>query len=178
MGQFDSLPLTPWKPFTKPESCMILVNKFNTLGLEFPLNPIYDSKGLSLPAWEAGQQAAAHRIGDLIRSINCSPTGMGLLLGSHLSLLAAKLELGPDTLTNKFLDRRRCALTTNLTALAIRVVTAINNRATPDFKDVDLLRSYFPNQPDCDPYELACLAIQEAIVQKQAARDSRKYRIA
>jgi hypothetical protein len=69
-------------------------------------------------------------------------------------------------------------LTSNLTKVAIRVLTAINNRANPDLKDVELLRSYFPDHPDCDPDELACVVIQEAIQRKMAARGKSKYRTA
>ena len=69
-------------------------------------------------------------------------------------------------------------MTTPLTTVAIRVLTAINNRMTPDPNDVELLRVSFPNHPDFEPDELACFVIQEAMARKLAARRDSKYRTA
>jgi hypothetical protein len=54
-------------------------------------------------------------------------------------------------------------MTTEKTAVALRVLTAINNRRPPDQKDVVLLRAYCPEGRDFEADELACLAIQQAL---------------
>jgi hypothetical protein len=61
-------------------------------------------------------------------------------------------------------------VTTEKTAVAIRVLTAINNRQTPTDGDVLLLRAYCPDHRDLDPDELACLVIQEAMERRKKTR--------
>jgi hypothetical protein len=52
-------------------------------------------------------------------------------------------------------------MATEKIAVALRVLTAINNRRHPDPNDVVLLRAYCPEGRDLDPDELACMAIQQ-----------------
>jgi len=58
-------------------------------------------------------------------------------------------------------------MTSDETGVALRILTAINNRNDPDARDVLLLCLYFPDESYLEPDELACLVIQRAL-------DSRK----
>jgi len=62
-------------------------------------------------------------------------------------------------------------MSTDKTAVALRVLTAINDRKEPDERDVLLLRAYCPDFRDCGPDELACVAIQEELKRKKMARE-------
>ena len=64
-------------------------------------------------------------------------------------------------------------LTTDLTAIARRVLAAINDRKPPEDGDVALLRAYYPDHSDCDPDELACIVIQEGLKARMDARQAR-----
>jgi len=57
-------------------------------------------------------------------------------------------------------------MTTERTTIALRVLTAINNREKPTDADVFLLHLYCPGNDGLDPDELACLVIQDAIKRK------------
>jgi len=61
-------------------------------------------------------------------------------------------------------------MTTEKTALALRVLTAYNQRQHPDERDVLLLRAYCPMYPDMSPDEIACLVIQEMIDRQKGTR--------
>jgi len=52
---------------------------------------------------------------------------------------------------------------TDKTAVALRVLTAINERKEPEDRDVALLRAYCPDHRDLDPDEMACMVIQQAL---------------
>jgi len=52
-------------------------------------------------------------------------------------------------------------MTTEKTAIALRVLTAVNLKQQPDPKDVALLRAYCPEGSALDADELACMVIQE-----------------
>ena len=62
-------------------------------------------------------------------------------------------------------------MTTEKAAAAVRVITAINNRKTPEERDVFLLRLYCPDYRHCDPDELACFAIQESLKRRQRSQN-------
>jgi hypothetical protein len=62
-------------------------------------------------------------------------------------------------------------MTTQKTAVAIRVLTAINNRRTPTEGDVLVLRAYCPDHRDLDSGELACIVIQQAMENRKKVRD-------
>jgi hypothetical protein len=62
-------------------------------------------------------------------------------------------------------------LTTDKATVALRVLTAINNRKTPEERDIFLLRLYCPEYRHCDPDELACFLLQESMQRKLAARN-------
>ncbi|MCU1337773.1 MAG: hypothetical protein JWO19_3354 [Bryobacterales bacterium] len=64
-------------------------------------------------------------------------------------------------------------MTTAKTIVAVRVLTAINNKQHPEERDVFLLRAYCPDQRDLAPDELACAVIQEAMERRQEARNGR-----
>jgi len=57
-------------------------------------------------------------------------------------------------------------VTTEATAVALRVLTAINNRQHPQESDVVLLQKHCPEHWDLPPDELACMVIQNAIKHK------------
>jgi hypothetical protein len=59
-------------------------------------------------------------------------------------------------------------LTSERTALALRVLTAINDRREPDEREVALLRSLHPEYRDYAADELACIVIQDAMQRKKA----------
>jgi len=70
-------------------------------------------------------------------------------------------------------------MTTEKTRVALRVLTAINDKRDADPKDVVLLRAYCPDGradgPDgreLDPDEMACIVIQDAL---KAKREKRKH---
>jgi hypothetical protein len=54
-------------------------------------------------------------------------------------------------------------MTSERTAIALRVLNAINNRRPVPSEDLAKLRSYFPDQSARGPDELACLAIMRAL---------------
>ena len=62
-------------------------------------------------------------------------------------------------------------MTTEKTAVALRVLTAINNRQYPEERDVLLLRAYCPDQRDLPPDELACIVIQEMYERQKRERE-------
>ena len=62
-------------------------------------------------------------------------------------------------------------MTTDKTAVALRILGAINKRQHPDEKDVLLLRAYCPDQRDLAPDEMACLIIQQSIQARQKSRE-------
>ena len=64
-------------------------------------------------------------------------------------------------------------MTTEKTAVALRVLTAYNHRQQPDERDVLLLRAYCPTQPDLSPDEMACIVIQEMIENQKRQRTAR-----
>jgi len=61
-------------------------------------------------------------------------------------------------------------MTTEKTAVALRVLTAYNHRQHPDERDVLLLRAYCPTYPEMSPDELACIVIQEMIDRQKERR--------
>ena len=66
-------------------------------------------------------------------------------------------------------------MTADKTALALRVLTAINNKQEPEERDVFLLRAYYPAPRDHDPDELACIVIQEALDRKAEKRSQSEH---
>jgi len=64
-------------------------------------------------------------------------------------------------------------MTTEKTKVALRVLTAINEKRDPDPKDIALLRAYCPEGRHVDLDELACMAIQQALETRKAIRDKR-----
>src|SRR4051812_45825561 len=65
-------------------------------------------------------------------------------------------------------------MTTEKTAVAIRVLTAINNRKMPADRDVALLRAYCPDDRDMEPDEMACIVIQRTHQAKKEAREKKR----
>ena len=65
-------------------------------------------------------------------------------------------------------------MTTEKTAVALRVLTAINHKLEPDPKDIALLRAYCPEGRDSDLDELACMAIQQALAARKERRDEKR----
>jgi len=61
-------------------------------------------------------------------------------------------------------------MTTDKTAVALRVLTAYNQRQHPNERDVLLLRAYCPTYPDMSPDEMACIVIQEMIERQKGKR--------
>jgi hypothetical protein len=61
-------------------------------------------------------------------------------------------------------------MTTKRTAVALRVLTAINGRQRPEARDVALLRAYSPDHRNLPTDELACLVIQELLIQRRRKR--------
>jgi len=64
-------------------------------------------------------------------------------------------------------------MTTEKTAVALRVLAAYNRRQHPEERDVLLLRAFCPEYPDMSPDEMACIVIEEMIEnqrRKQTAR--------
>jgi len=61
-------------------------------------------------------------------------------------------------------------MTTDKTAVALRVLTAFNNQHVPAECDVLLLRAYCPDCRDLGPDEMACVVIQDAMKQKQKGK--------
>ena len=64
-------------------------------------------------------------------------------------------------------------MTTEKTAVALRVLTAYNQRQQPDERDVLLLRAYCPQYPDMSPDEMACIVIQEMIERQKGKQTAR-----
>ena len=62
-------------------------------------------------------------------------------------------------------------MTTEKTAVALRVLTAINQKQEPDPKDVTLLRAYCPDHRDLPPDELACVVIQAVYERHKRERE-------
>ena len=52
---------------------------------------------------------------------------------------------------------------TDKTAVALRVLSAINNRQQPEERDLVLLRAYCPDTRNLSPDEMACIVIQETV---------------
>ena len=65
-------------------------------------------------------------------------------------------------------------MTTERTAVALRVLNAINEKHRPAAPDVELLRTYYPDQQELDLDEMACIVIQQALEQNKRAREARK----
>jgi hypothetical protein len=65
-------------------------------------------------------------------------------------------------------------LTTDKTAVALRVLTAINRKQEPDPKDVVLLRAYCPEGRDLPSDEMACMVIQDVLKVLKKKRDQRE----
>jgi hypothetical protein len=65
-------------------------------------------------------------------------------------------------------------MTTEKTAVALRVLTAINQDDVPAERDVVLLRAYCPDYRDMEPDEIACVVIQEAMKGKMDERYGQK----
>lgn len=63
-------------------------------------------------------------------------------------------------------------MTTDKTAVALRILSAINKRQHPEEKDIALLRAYCPDSRDLAPDEMACLVIQQSIQARQKAREN------
>jgi hypothetical protein len=61
-------------------------------------------------------------------------------------------------------------VTTEKTAVALRVLTAINYKQELDPKDIVLLRAYCPEGRNLDLDELACMVIQDAMKAKRQQR--------
>jgi hypothetical protein len=57
-------------------------------------------------------------------------------------------------------------MTTEKTAVALRVLTAINRREEPEPRDVTLLRAYYPDHRDWPADELACFVIEEMLARQ------------
>ena len=66
------------------------------------------------------------------------------------------------------------SLTTEKTAVALRVLAAINDKHRPAGPDVALLRTYYPDRQELDLDEMACIVIQQALEQNKRAREARK----
>jgi len=64
-------------------------------------------------------------------------------------------------------------MTTEKTKVALRVLTALNEKRDPDPKDLALLRAYCPEGRDLGPDELACMAIQQALEARKARRNAK-----
>ena len=62
-------------------------------------------------------------------------------------------------------------MTTERTAVALRVLTAINHKEEADPRDVALLRAYCPEGRELDLDELACMAIQQTLETRKAFRE-------
>ena len=58
-------------------------------------------------------------------------------------------------------------MTTEKTAVALRVLMAYNQRQTPEEREVALLRAYCPEQRDWPADELACHVIDEMLKRKK-----------
>jgi hypothetical protein len=67
-----------------------------------------------------------------------------------------------------------CAMATDKTAVALRVMTAIHDGNAPEERDLLLLRAYLPDHRDCDPDEQACFVIQEALKRWKEEGDKKK----
>jgi hypothetical protein len=65
-------------------------------------------------------------------------------------------------------------VTTDKTAVALRVLTAINHKQEPDPKDVVLLRAYCPEGRDLEPDEMACMVIQDVLKLLKKNREQRE----
>jgi hypothetical protein len=61
-------------------------------------------------------------------------------------------------------------MTSQQIAVALRVLTAINNRENPDEQDLLLLCLYCPNHADLESDELACMVIQRALEERKLQR--------
>ena len=61
-------------------------------------------------------------------------------------------------------------MTSSEIAVALRVLTAINNRISIDQTDVDFLHSIYPEAWAYEPEELACLVLDRALAAKKADR--------
>ena len=66
------------------------------------------------------------------------------------------------------------SLTTEKTAVALRVLAAINDKHKPNESDVALLHTYYPDHQELDPDEMACIVIQEVLERKKRIREVRK----
>ena len=64
-------------------------------------------------------------------------------------------------------------MTSEQTAVAVRVLTAINNRENPDERDLLLLCLYCPDHANLEPDELACTVIQQALAARKALQYDR-----
>jgi len=67
---------------------------------------------------------------------------------------------------------RGAFVTTDKTAVALRILGAINKRQHPEEKDIALLRAYCPDTRDLAPDEMACLVIQQSIQERHKAREN------
>ena len=65
-------------------------------------------------------------------------------------------------------------MTTEKTSVALRVLTAINNKHKPEEPDVALLRTYCLDYGDLDLDEMACIVIEQALAQNRSERKARK----
>ena len=62
-------------------------------------------------------------------------------------------------------------MTTKKTELALRVLTAINQKEEPNPNDVLLLRGYRGEDRDLPADEMACIVIQQTLDERKTERD-------
>ena len=69
-------------------------------------------------------------------------------------------------------------MTTEKTAIALRILTAINNRQNPDEVDQLLLCLHCPDHAHLESDELACIVIQDAMKAKIQQRERERLQFA
>jgi hypothetical protein len=78
---------------------------------------------------------------------------------------------GPDARRSRTVGPKlTSSVTTDKTAVALRVLTALNDKQEPDPKDVVLLRADCPDGRDVDLDEVACMVIQDVLKAKREWR--------
>jgi hypothetical protein len=63
-------------------------------------------------------------------------------------------------------------MTTEKTAVALRVLTAINRKQEPEQRDVVLLHAYCPDHRGLPPDEIACILIEQMLRRRKARKAS------